>query len=223
MGSATGGCGGPLLDSADAPAAQVLSRDHRTPPGAPAPAPRPAASMPVILFLLLLLPVCAGLAFGLTGYGIGALARSRRSSRRTGSLLGALAAFCGAASAVVYAWGGLLLAGAVVEAEDGGTSSSPLLPCRDVTGREEQLQQVVGYSVGFVPLRFDCELTDGGSYDSGAVPGAVSAHAATLALSGAALAVAARYAAEREARSRSRTEAGGPDRDAGSDGDRNRS
>ncbi|MFJ8233604.1 hypothetical protein ACIQ9E_27165 [Streptomyces sp. NPDC094448] len=218
MGSATGGCDGPP----PAPAEAATASDHRTPPGVPAPAARPAAAVPMILFLLLLPPVCAGLAFGLTGYGIGALARSRHPGGRTGSLLGAVAALCGAASAVVYAWGGLLLAGAVVEAEDGGTNSSPLLPCREVTGREEQLQQVVGYSVGFAPLRFDCELTGGGSYDSGAVPGAVSARAATLALSGAALAVAARYATAREARSRSRTEAGRPNRNGGSDGDQNR-
>ncbi|QDY80703.1 hypothetical protein FQU76_02325 [Streptomyces qinzhouensis] len=133
----------------------------------------------------------------------------------------ALAAFCGAAAAVVYAWGGLLLAGAVVEAEDGGTNSSPLLPCRDVTGREEELQRVVDYSVGFVPLRFDCELTGGGSYDSGAVPGAVSANAAGLALSGVVLAVSARYGAERAVRTRNRAGTPSPHGDGGTDGDRN--
>ncbi|MGV9316868.1 hypothetical protein ACWDR0_32520 [Streptomyces sp. NPDC003691] len=166
----------------------------------------------MMLLLLALLPVCAGFAFGLAGYGITAFTRDRPPGGRTAAVLRALAAFCGAAAAVVYAWGGLLLAAAVIEAEDDGAASAPLPPCRGVPGREEEVLRVVDYSVSFLPLRFDCELTGGGSYDSGMVSGSVSANAVTLALSGAGLAAAGGFVSAREARKQPRgPEQGGDD------------
>ncbi|MEU5164484.1 hypothetical protein AB0G74_33355 [Streptomyces sp. NPDC020875] len=147
------------------------------------------------LFLLLIVPVGGGAALTLTGYGIGTLLGSFHIRRhgRTAARLRGLAGLCGGAAAAVYTYGAVLLALSVLTAEDGGAGSSPPVPCRDVPGHHEDIARVSGYSLNFVPLRFDCELTGGGSYDSGAVPGIVNAGAATLALSGA----VARFAAGR--------------------------
>lgn len=67
----------------------------------------------------------------------------------------------------------LHVAGAVLAAEDGGTGSSPLLPCRESIPSEQALK-VIDYDVDFVPLRFVCVTTDGTDYAAGSVPGHVN-------------------------------------------------
>lgn len=61
---------------------------------------------------------------------------------------------------------------AVLDAEDGGTDSAPYRPCRTEGWLERSAQgiDIVDYSVGYVPLAFRCETSDGGVYDSGDVP-----------------------------------------------------
>uniref|UniRef100_A0AAU2JT91 Integral membrane protein n=1 Tax=Streptomyces sp. NBC_00049 TaxID=2903617 RepID=A0AAU2JT91_9ACTN len=137
------------------------------------------AHMLLILFLFL-----AGLlsAVGLIGYGLATVGREWR--RGLTALLGAVAAAC-------YAWGVLHVAGAVLGAEDGGTDSTPLRPCR-TPGQEERASQVVDYSVDYVPLRFVCETADGGSYAAERVPGYVNPAVAVLALGAAGAGAAAR-------------------------------
>ncbi|WP_404956536.1 hypothetical protein [Streptomyces sp. 147326] len=71
----------------------------------------------------------------------------------------------------------------MVEAEDGGASSSPLLPCR-TPGQEERASKVVGYTVDYVPLRFVRETTGGGRYAAESVPGYVNPAVAGFALAG---------------------------------------
>ncbi|WP_416965059.1 hypothetical protein [Streptomyces sp. Agncl-13] len=90
-----------------------------------------------------------------------------------------LATVAGLAAFALYLWGLLHVLGALVQAEDGGADSSPILPCRTTNGQEDgpedpRAAQVVDYSVDFAPLRFVCETTGGGSYVTDTVPGYVN-------------------------------------------------
>ncbi|QKV96319.1 hypothetical protein HUT19_35245 [Streptomyces sp. NA02950] len=151
------------------------------------------------MLLLLLLPAGLVTAFGLAGHGFSLLGRA--GLRRTGrdARLRVLAALLGGAAAALYTWGLLLVAGAVLEAEDGGTDSSPLRPCR-IPGQEERAQHVVDYSVSYVPLRFVCETTGGGSYAAESVPGYVNPAVLGFALAAVVSAGAATLESERRAR-----------------------
>lgn len=132
-----------------------------------------------MLFFLLLfvgVPAGLGLACGLLGFALG-----RSGVRAEGpARLRGVAALLGAAAAFLYTWGVLHVAGSVLEAEDGGASSSPLPPCR-VPGEWERALKVVDYSVDVVPLRFVCETTDGDGFAAG-VPGYVNPGVAGLVL-----------------------------------------
>jgi hypothetical protein len=151
------------------------------------------------MLLLLLLPAGLVLTLGLVGYGFGSLAGEcvPGADRQRG--LRSLAALTGAVSAAVYTWGLLIVAGTVLEAEDGGTSSSPLLPCREPV-RWERALEVVDYTVDYVPLRFVCVMQDGGEYAAESVPGYVNPVVAAFALASAASASAAAFEGERRAR-----------------------
>ncbi|WP_327416298.1 hypothetical protein [Streptomyces sp. NBC_01233] len=129
----------------------------------------------MVLLPLLLLPAAPVVTLGLLGYGFGTLGRPGRY-RSVAALLGAVAAG-------FYTWGLLHVAGAVVGAQDGGASSSPLLPCR-TPGQEERASKVVDYTVDYVPLRFVCETTGGGRYAAESVPGYVNPAVAGFALAG---------------------------------------
>ncbi|MFF0017067.1 hypothetical protein [Streptomyces sp. NPDC005374] len=118
------------------------------------------------------------------------------SSRR----LRGIAVLAGTVAIAVYTWGLLHLAGAVLEAEDGGTNSAPIPPCRG----NEQAVHVIDYSVSFLPLSFDCEMTDGGSYASGTIPAYVNPVALGLALTAAICAVSAAYVTELRLRAEAR-------------------
>ncbi|MER6859323.1 hypothetical protein [Streptomyces pilosus] len=151
---------------------------------------------------LLLIPVLVGCCFGLVGYGVGAVADGLSGLKERHVALRGLAALCGAGAAALYAWGLLAVLGAVVEAEDGGTDSSPVRSCR-TPGWEERATagvEITGYRVGFAPLGFTCETSDGGSYDNGDVPGYVNPGLAGLALAATASAVSAGWFTERRAR-----------------------
>ena len=102
------------------------------------------------------------------------------------------ATLAGLVALVVYVWGLLHLAGSVLEAEDGGTGSAPLPPCRG----NDQAVHVIDYSVSFLPLSFDCEMTGGGSYAAGVIPGYVNPVAVGSALAAVGCAVASAYVAE---------------------------
>ncbi|MEU7724435.1 hypothetical protein AB0B78_04165 [Streptomyces sp. NPDC040724] len=127
----------------------------------------------MVLLLLLLVPAAPLVTLGLLGYGLGTLGRRGRYR--------SAAALLGAAAAGFYTWGLLHVAGTVVSAEDGGASSSPLLPCR-TPGQEERASKVIDYSVDYVPLRFVCETTGGGRYAGESVPGYVNPAVAVFAL-----------------------------------------
>ncbi|WP_052391306.1 hypothetical protein [Streptomyces sp. NRRL B-24484] len=90
-----------------------------------------------------------------------------------------------------------------LDAGDGGTDSAPPHPCR--TGPQERWIHVVDWEAGFVPVRFECHLPDGGSYRNDSVPGWVNPAATALALAAAACGIAAGAMDERAAR---RTPAG---------------
>jgi hypothetical protein len=108
--------------------------------------------------------------------------RPQRGWRRTVALL----TCAGAVS--LHVWGMLHVLGAVMQAEDGGTSSSPLGPCREAG--DQIASRVVGYDVTYVWLRFGCRLGDGGTYTTSAVPGYVNPATALLGLTAFVLAVA---------------------------------
>jgi len=120
------------------------------------------------------------------------------SSSHPASLRG-LAVLAGTAAVAVYTWGLLHIAGAVLEAEDGGTGSAPLPPCRS----SEQAVHVVDYSVSYVPLSFVCELKDGGGYTAEVVPAYVNPVALGLALTAAGCGLTSAYVQELRLRARS--------------------
>lgn len=91
--------------------------------------------------------------------------RQQRGWRRAGFLVGS-------GALVLYMWGLLHLLGAVMQAEDGGAGSSPLGPCREAG--EQIAGQVIGYDVSYLWLRFNCRLSDGGTYNTSTVPGYVN-------------------------------------------------
>lgn len=111
-----------------------------------------------------------------------------------GALLRGLALCSGALALALYCWGLLNVLGTVLDAEDGGTDSSPVRPCRT------EGVEAVDYTVDYVPLRFVCETRGGGSYVADSVPGYVNPGAFGFALAGAVLAVGAGYEAELRAR-----------------------
>ncbi|MET7488102.1 hypothetical protein [Streptomyces sp. NPDC005538] len=108
-----------------------------------------------------------------------------------------LAGAAGLAAFALYLWGLLHLVGALLEAEDGGTDSAPLRPCR-TAGRQydKKVLSVTDYSVDYVPLRFVCETADGGSYVADTVPGYVNPAVGGLALAALGCWVAALVVAE---------------------------
>ncbi|GAA3959980.1 hypothetical protein GCM10022384_10860 [Streptomyces marokkonensis] len=165
----------------------------------------------LVLLLLVLVAVVTAVVLGRHGgtYPRGVPDAAPASSgaapvpARAGAGLRVLAGCAGTGAAVLYAWGALCVAGAVVEAEDGGTGSAPLRPCR--TSEHPELSgRIVDYSVSYLPLRFHCETADGDGYASDDVPGYVNPGIAVLALTAAASAVAAGYATEFRARATAR-------------------
>ncbi|MEU9172185.1 hypothetical protein AB0D34_31085 [Streptomyces sp. NPDC048420] len=106
----------------------------------------------------------------------------------------------GCAALAVYTWGLLHLAGAILEAEDGGTGSAPLPPCRG----NEQVVHVIDYSVSYLPLSFDCEMKDGGSYTAEVIPAYVNPVAVGLALTAAGCAISSAYVTELRLRAEAR-------------------
>jgi hypothetical protein len=114
---------------------------------------------------------------------LGIMDAARHGRRSTAELLraGALLAFGVAVG--VYTWGILFAGSAVLDAEDGGTDSSPLIPCRGEAD-PATVAKVVDYDISLVPLGFNCRLTDGGSYTTSAVPGYVNPVAGLLVAAG---------------------------------------
>lgn len=148
--------------------------------------------------------VFAGAACALLGYGGGRVADwFVRRAQLPAALLG-FAALAGAVAAALYAWGLLHVGGAILEAEDGGADSSPIVPCR----ADARAARVVDYSASFLPLDFVCETDDGDSYRAGEVPGYVSPAAVGFALAAAGLAVASGYVSEMRLRAAARAGGG---------------
>ncbi|MFF5102269.1 hypothetical protein [Streptomyces sp. NPDC000134] len=161
--------------------------------------------MPVLLLFLAVAVVTAlVLARRGTPYPAAPAAPAARTGpRRPGARLRVLAGCAGAAAVLLYLWGALCVAWAVMEAEDDGAGSAPMLPCR-IAGHPERAARTVDYSVSWLPLDFRCETADGESYAPGSVPGYVNPGTAALALTAAAGAVAAGYTAQAHARSAAR-------------------
>ncbi|MEV4821084.1 hypothetical protein [Micromonospora sp. NPDC049274] len=131
-----------------------------------------------MLFLGLLLAALGGAAVAavLTVRGLTA---AFRAHERPGWLRAA-ALLAGAATVAMYA-GGLLHVGfAVMRAEDGGAGSFPIEPCREAGPQLASL--VDGYAVSYLPIRFECHLSDGGTYVTSSVPGYVNPVVAALGL-----------------------------------------
>ncbi len=124
-------------------------------------------------FLLVLVPAGLILPFVFAGRAVRALARAGGPRRADSEAWLRTAGFAQAAIAVgVYAWGLLHVTGAVMSAEDGGTDSVPIQPCR-TPGWEHWGEGIAGYRVEYVPLRFVCESDDIGDYTT-SVPGHVN-------------------------------------------------
>jgi len=135
---------------------------------------------PVLLCLFLLFASLSGAvtAVVLAVRGLLAVRRNKGRPRRGWLRLAALLACSGAVT--LYVWGMLHVLWAVMDAEDGGTESSPPRQCRE---RGDQIaSHFIGYDVGYIPLRFDCQLDDGTTFTNSAVPGYVNPATALLGL-----------------------------------------
>jgi len=139
----------------------------------------------------------SGLTLILIICGVAAAIRYGRHSRAELLRAGAILALGVAVGVYTWGMGHVLLA--VMNAEDGGTGSSPLLPCRGEAA-PEMVSQVVDYRVGWVPLRFQCLLSDGRSYTTSAVPWYVNPVAWTFGVAGVAGLVAPAVSARRSSR-----------------------
>ncbi|MFG1653857.1 hypothetical protein ACGFIE_28385 [Micromonospora sp. NPDC049275] len=134
-----------------------------------------------MLFLVLLLAALSGVAVAvfLTVRGLRAVVR-RSERSRPGGWLRAAALLAGAAAVAMYAWGLLHVGFAVMQAEDGGAGSFPIEPCREAG--PQLASRVDGYAVSYLPIRFECRLSDGGTYVTSSVPGYVNPVVAALGL-----------------------------------------
>ncbi|MFG2751701.1 hypothetical protein OG264_01785 [Streptomyces xanthophaeus] len=144
----------------------------------------------VLLLLMLLVPAGLVLTLVLVGHALAVLARDGLRRGAHAARLRTAAALFGAVAVALYTWGLLFVAGDVLEAEDGGTDSSPVRPCR-LPGEPERMLHVVDYTVDWVPLRFVCETKGSGSYSAQSVPGYVNPAALGFALATAACGAAA--------------------------------
>ncbi|WP_217254196.1 hypothetical protein [Streptomyces sp. AC602_WCS936] len=162
--------------------------------------------------ILLLLLVVAVVTAVLVSRGAGTYPRRPRTEaaprgvpapRKPGAPFRVLAGVAGGAAALLYLWGLVCVGFAVMEAEDGGTGSAPLRPCR-ADAPPELAGRIVDYSVSYLPLGFRCETADGDGYDSADIPGYVNPGVAVLALAAVAGAVAAGYTTELRARAAAR-------------------
>jgi hypothetical protein len=127
-----------------------------------------------MLFLALLLA-------SLVGVVVAAVLARRGFARARSGRLRTVVLFAGAGAVAVYTWGLLHVGWAVLRAEDGGTGSAPIAP----RAGPPRASQVDGYAVGYLPLRFECELSGGGAYVAPSVPGYVNPATAVLALTAA--------------------------------------
>ncbi|MFD5709318.1 hypothetical protein ACFWHW_02820 [Streptomyces pharetrae] len=125
----------------------------------------------MVFLSLLLLLVCALAVFGFLGYGGQTFAGGLRRQSLPEVLRGG-SAIAAAVAAGAYGWGLVGVTGALVDAQDGGTGSAPVRACRTAGQRADG--QVTGYRVDWLPIRFVCETSDGGSFGSGAVPAYVT-------------------------------------------------
>lgn len=156
----------------------------------------------MFLWVALLVVVCVVGVFGFGGYGGQSLGGGLRRDDRVAVVRG-LAALAAALALGAYGWGLLGVGGAVLEAEDGGTGSAPLRPCR-AEGWEREAAAVVGYRVRWVPLEVVCETSDGGSYGSGDVPAYVNPLVFVFGVAAAGGALSCAYVGELRARQRRR-------------------
>jgi hypothetical protein len=155
-----------------------------------------------MLWLLLLMAAAFITAVVLLGRGFGALGRHGIRRSGPGVLLRGLACVAGGAALVLYVWGMLHVALAILDAEDGGTDSAPIRPCRTAgwVERERSDGGIVDYTVDYIPLRFVCETQGGGSYAPDRVPGYLNPAVLGIGLTAVGLAVAAALESEYRAR-----------------------
>ncbi|TDB85672.1 hypothetical protein E1264_20405 [Actinomadura sp. KC216] len=149
--------------------------------------------------LVLLLGSLAGLVVGVVVLARGLLAVVRHGRRARAGLLRGCALLALGVAVGAYAWGAAQAGAAALEAEDGGTDSSPLRPCRGEAD-PATVARVVDHQVRLVPLRFECRLAGGGSYATSAVSGFVNPVAGLLGGAGTVGAVASAVVAERRPR-----------------------
>jgi hypothetical protein len=157
----------------------------------------------MFLLSLLFVVVCVIAVFGFLGYGGQTLADS--GLRRDGfpGVLRGCAAFAAAVAIGMYGWGLLGVTGALMDAEDGGTDSAPVRPCR-TAGWPQAAAEVVDYRVRWLPLEFVCETGDGGNYSTDDVPDYVNPVVFGFGLAAAGSAISSAYVVELRARQRHR-------------------
>ncbi|GAA1673980.1 hypothetical protein GCM10009745_16290 [Kribbella yunnanensis] len=142
-----------------------------------------------MMFLVALLLVIASLLVALWGLGktILGLVKSRPRVVYRG-----LALICGSIAVGGYALG-IAMVGLAQGESDHGTESSPAPACRQAD--PSKAPHVIGHEAGYLPLRFDCELTDGTTYSAHVVPSGLTPVVLIAAAATAGLATAAKSGA----------------------------
>jgi hypothetical protein len=154
----------------------------------------------MVSVIVLLLGILAGLVITPVLFVWGLVLGVSRKRRSPAVRWKAAALLAGAAAIGMYVWGMVHVFGDVLIAEDGGTDSSPLRPCR-AAGMDKAMH-VVDYGISFVPLHFECRLKDGGSYATSSVPAYVTPGTAVLGLAGIGFRVRSAVLADRPSPSR---------------------
>ncbi|CAL9560829.1 hypothetical protein SUDANB105_04618 [Streptomyces sp. enrichment culture] len=157
----------------------------------------------MFLLSLLFVVVCVIAVFGFLGYGGQTLAGSGMRPENTPAVLRGFAGVAAAVAFGMYGWGLLGVTGALMEAEDGGTDSAPVRPCR-TGGWQQAAAGIVDYEVRLLPLGFVCETSDGGTYRTDDVPGYVNPVVFGFGLAAAGSAISSAYVVELRARQRRR-------------------
>ncbi|MGY1582817.1 hypothetical protein [Streptomyces sp. MN13] len=157
----------------------------------------------MVLLSLLFVVVCVIAVFGFLGYGGQTLAGSGTQPENTPAVLRGFAGVAAAVAFGMYGWGLLGVTGALMEAEDGGTDSAPVRPCR-TDDWQQTAAGIVDYEVRLLPLGFVCETGDGGTYRTDDVPGYVNPVVFGFGLAAAGSAISSAYVVELRARQRHR-------------------
>ncbi|MFK4085420.1 hypothetical protein ACI2LF_15000 [Kribbella sp. NPDC020789] len=143
----------------------------------------------MVIYVCVLLVILAVPLWGLGKTIAGLIKRRKRT------IFAGLALICGSIAIEGYLIGAAFVAMAAGESSH-GADSSPSPSCRNVVST--QTRYVVGHEAGYLPLHFDCKLSDGTTVPAGVVPKGTTAVVLLAGLATVVLVAAARSDGEHD-------------------------